>query len=143
MGFLHRDQRRVNVLLSRAKHKLVFVGSAATLSCRHRPGSDDDEDEYEREGEDEVGGGDKDSEEARNEEDEDYGSSSSSSSSSSSAKQPTQQQDRRGRPGRRLRKKPRDIMTRLMRELMREDLINGLRSKVHPLPPGALASLQW
>ena len=25
MGFLHRDQRRVNVLLSRAKHKLVFV----------------------------------------------------------------------------------------------------------------------
>ena len=136
MGFLHRDQRRVNVLLSRAKHKLVFVGSAATLSCRHRPGSDDDEDEYE--GEDEVGGGDKDSEEARNEEDEDYGSSSSSS-----AKQPTQQQDRRGRPGRRLRKKPRDIMTRLMRELMREDLINGLRSKVHPLPPGALASLQW
>ena len=137
MGFLHRDQRRVNVLLSRAKHKLVFVGSAATLSCRHRPGSDDDE--YENEGEDEVGGGDKDSEEARNEEDEDYGSSSSSSS----AKQPTQQQDRRGRPGRRLRKKPRDIMTRLMRELMREDLINGLRSKVHPLPPGALASLQW
>ena len=32
LGFLHEDQRRINVLLSRAKHKLIFVGSASTLA---------------------------------------------------------------------------------------------------------------
>jgi hypothetical protein len=32
VGTLLNDKRRVNVLLSRAKHKLIFVGSASTLS---------------------------------------------------------------------------------------------------------------
>ena len=41
LGFLHEDQRRVNVLLSRAKHKLIFVGSASTLAggASSRPSS--------------------------------------------------------------------------------------------------------